>query len=103
MDAAGAERLARTIEHHSHWRQAQSVIDGRQPARDPDRESLVSVGDGIRVYAQQLTRDGGRLSLCKRLVNGVWESGTIRNLAPEALNRDGERLGGDRKTASSTS
>ena len=69
--------LARSIERHSHWRQAESVLDGRQPARDPDCESLVSVGDGIRVYTQQVTRDGSRLSLCKRLVNGIWEHGTV--------------------------
>jgi hypothetical protein len=75
MDATGAEMLALRIEQHSHWRQAESVLDGRQPARDPDRESLVSVGNGIRVYAQQVTRDGSRLSLCKRLVNGIWEPG----------------------------
>ena len=69
--------LARSIEQHSHWRQAESVLDGRQPARDPDCESLVSLADGIRVYAQQVTRDGSRLSLCKRLVDGIWEHGTI--------------------------
>ncbi len=79
MDPTGAETLARTIEQHSHWRQAESVLDGRQPARDPDRESLITVGDGIRVYAQERrTRDGSTLSLCKRLVNGIWEPGTIR-------------------------
>jgi hypothetical protein len=67
--------LAWRIEQQGHWRQAESVLDGRQPARDPDRESLVSVGDRIRVYAQLVSRNGGRLRLCKRLVNGVWEPG----------------------------
>ena len=71
--------LARRIEQHSHWCQAESARDGRQPARDPDRESLVSLGSGIRVYAQQVTRDGSSLSLCKRLVNGIWERGTIES------------------------
>jgi hypothetical protein len=50
------------------------VLDGRRPARDPDREFLVSAGDRIRVYAQHVTRNGGRLRLCGRLVDGVWES-----------------------------
>ena len=53
------------------------MLDGRQPARDPDREFLVSAGDRIRVHAQQVTRNGGTLRLCRRLVNGVWEPGTI--------------------------
>lgn len=81
MDGAGAEVLALRIEQHSHWRQAGSVLDGRLPARDPDRESLVSVGNGIRVYAREVTRDGNRLRLCKRLVNGIWETGTIGTCA----------------------
>ena len=69
--------LALRIEQHSHWRQAPSVLDGRQPARDPDRESLVGLRDGIRLYSQQVTRDGKLLRVCKRLVDGVWEQGTI--------------------------
>jgi hypothetical protein len=76
MDAAGAEMLAWRIEQHGHWKQAQSVLDGRQPASDPDRADLVSVGDGIRIYSLNYTHNGtGRL--CKRLVNGVWEHGMI--------------------------
>jgi hypothetical protein len=76
VDAAGAEMLAWRIEQHSHWRQAQSVLDGRQPATDPDRADLVSVGDGIRIYSQSYTFNGsGRL--CKRLVNGIWEHGSF--------------------------
>ena len=68
--------LAWRIEQHGHWKQAQSVLDGRQPASDPDRADLVSVGDGIRVYSVSYTQNGtGRL--CKRLVNGVWEHGMI--------------------------
>ncbi len=81
MDGAGAEVLARSIEQHTHWRQAEAVLDGRLPARDPDRESLVSVGRGIRVYAHQVTRDGNALRLCKRLVDGIWEPGTIEACA----------------------
>ncbi len=77
MDGAGAEVLVRTIEQQSHWRQAEAVLDGRLPARDPDRESLVSLGRGIRVYAHQVTRNGNALRLCKRLVDGIWEHGTI--------------------------
>jgi hypothetical protein len=79
MDAAGAEILAWSIEQQGHWCQAESVLDGRQPPRDPDRESLVSVGDGIRVYAEKMTRSGSRLRLCMRLVDGASEPGAIED------------------------
>jgi hypothetical protein len=76
VDAAGAVRLRWRIEQQQHWRQAQAVIDGRQPAIDPDSDDLQSVGDGIRLYSARFTRDG-TLRLCKRLVDGVWEHGTL--------------------------
>jgi hypothetical protein len=53
--------IASRIEQRTHWCQAESVLDGCQPPRDPDRESLVSVGDGIRIYAEQITRSGSTL------------------------------------------
>ena len=72
--------LAWRIEQHGHWKQAQSVLDGRQPASDPDRADLVSVGDGIRIYSLSYTHNGtGRL--CKRLVNGVWEHGMVEEVS----------------------
>ena len=52
------------------------MLDGRQPSVDPDMEELVSVGDGIRIYAERSTSEG-KLRLCKRLVDGVWEHGTL--------------------------
>ena len=76
MDAVGAAKLRWRIEQQQHWRQAQAVLDGRQPSVDPDMEELVSVGDGIRIYAERATSEG-RLRLCKRLVEGVWEHGTL--------------------------
>ena len=76
MDAAGAAKLRWRIEQQQHWRQAKAVLDGRQPSVDPDMEELVSVGEGIRVYAERDTSEG-RLRLCKRLTDGVWESGTL--------------------------
>ncbi len=76
MDAAGAVKLRWRIEQQQHWRQAQAVLDGRQPGTDPDTEQLVSIGDGIRIYAERVTRDR-TVRVCKRLVAGVWEAGTI--------------------------
>ena len=78
VDAAGAERLRWRIEQQQHWRLAEAVLDGRQPAMDPDGEDLVSVGDGIRIYSERYTPDG-QTHLCKRLVNGVWEHGTLED------------------------
>lgn len=76
MDAAGAEKLRLRIEQQQHWRQAQAVGDGRQPATDPDGATLERLGDGIRVYGTRVTR-GGLLTVCKRLIDGVWELGTL--------------------------
>jgi hypothetical protein len=76
MDAAGAERLRWRIEQQQHWRQAPAVLDGRQPPTDPDLEELEKVDDGIRLYASRNTRDGV-MRVCKRLVGGVWEHGTV--------------------------
>src|SRR5690348_14289050 len=76
VDAAGAAKLRWRIEQQQHWRQAQAVLDGRQPSVDPDMEELVSVGDGIRIYSERKTSEG-QLRLCKRLVEGVWETSTF--------------------------
>ena len=85
MDAAGAEWLRWRIEQQQHWRKAEAVLDGRQPAVDPDTDDLVSIGEGIRIYSQRHTRDGV-IHLCKRLVNGVWEHGTIEAGLDELVN-----------------
>jgi hypothetical protein len=76
VDAAGAEHLRWRIEQQQHWRQAQAVLNGRQPSVDPDLEDLTSVGDGIRIYSERFTGEG-RIRLCKRLVDGVWEHGSL--------------------------
>jgi hypothetical protein len=76
MDAAGAEKLRWRIEQQQHWQQAQSVLDGRQPSVDPDQNDLVELGEGLRIYSSRATREGA-VRLCKRLVGGVWEHGTL--------------------------
>jgi hypothetical protein len=76
VDAAGAAKLRWRIEQQQHWRQAPAVQDGRQPSVDPDMEELTMVGDGLRVYAERRTSEGV-LRMCKRLVNSVWENGTL--------------------------
>jgi hypothetical protein len=43
---------------------------------DPDMDDLVSVGAGLRVYTERRTSEGV-LRLCERLVEGVWENGTL--------------------------
>jgi hypothetical protein len=76
VDAAGAENLRWRIEQQQHWRQAPAVLDGRLPSVDPDLNDLVDFGDGVRLYSSRMTRDG-IVRLCKRLVDGVWEHGTV--------------------------
>src|SRR5436309_2735029 len=94
MDAAGAGELQRRIEEHQHWRQAEAVRDGHQPAADPDAQELEEIRDGIRLYGweEQSTVDGtaARVSLriVKRLVDGHWE----RDEVPD------DRLGGASRT-----
>jgi hypothetical protein len=76
VDAAGAERLRWRIEQQQHWRQAAAVLDGRQPSTDPDLEQLETVHDAIRLYNTRMTRQG-EVRMCKRLVDGVWEHGSL--------------------------
>lgn len=63
MDGNGARHLRRRLESHEHWRQAEAVQTGAQPAGDPDVHELVEFAEGIRRY-----RDG----FSKRLVDGRW-------------------------------
>jgi hypothetical protein len=60
-----ARLLARRIEQQQHWRQAEAVRSGDQPANDPDADSLVDVAEGLRLYARHV-------GLRKRLVDGRW-------------------------------
>jgi hypothetical protein len=82
MDATSAETLRIRIESQNHWRQADAVVRGAQPATDPDGSHLEELRDGIRVYAtreqERRVVDGrpARVTqrLTKRLVSGWWET-----------------------------
>ena len=81
MDANGARELSRRLEAQEHWRQAPAVQAGEQPGSDPDGQDLEELGDGIRLYRRETEPGmvGGRDSrvahrLCKRLVDGRWET-----------------------------
>jgi hypothetical protein len=80
MDANGARELSKRLEAQRHWRQAAAVQQGDQPAADPDAPDLVEMADGIRRYRRESggTPANGANSaadrLCKRLVNGRWET-----------------------------
>ena len=80
MDAAGAELVRQRIEEQAHWRQAEAVREGRQPASDPDRASLEEMGTDVRIYGIQRRHefcDGVHTLMTyrsvKRLVRGAWE------------------------------
>ena len=72
MDAAGAQELQRRLAAHAHWRQAEAVLDGRQPPADPDAPELEEIGEGLRLY-----RRSSGFRTVKRLVGGRWERGEI--------------------------
>jgi hypothetical protein len=65
------------------------VQNGEQPAADPDAQDLEELGDGIRLYGRetQFSRVNGTDSgvthrLCKRLVDGRWETSFEVDPAP---------------------
>ena len=102
MDAAGAGELQKRIEEHQHWRQAEAVRDGRQPAADPDAQELEEIGDGLRLYGweQQRARVAGgaaivSLRLVKRLVDGHWERDAVPDDRPGGASRNGLAQPGD--------
>ncbi len=102
MDAAGAGELQKRIEEHQHWRQAEAVRDGRQPAADPDAQELEEIGDGLRLYGWEQQRapvDGGAaivsLRLVKRLVDGHWERDAVPDDRPGGASRNGFAQSGD--------
>jgi len=76
VDPAGSEQLRLRIEQQAHWREARSVLDGRQPAIDPDGHDLERMEVGLRLYAPRLAR-GRVIRQCKRLIDGVWISSTL--------------------------
>jgi hypothetical protein len=81
MDSSGARELRKRLEAQEHWRQAEAVRCGEQPAADPDVQELEELGDGLRIYGretQQTTLEGKPAivtqRLCKRLTEGRWET-----------------------------
>ena len=81
MDVNGARELSKRLEAQQHWRQATAVQQGEQPAADPDASDLVEMADGVRLYRQESsgipangTKNSAAGRLCKRLVNGRWET-----------------------------
>jgi hypothetical protein len=81
MDANGARELSKRLEAQLHWRQAAAVQQGEQPAADPDASDLVEMADDIRRYRREPdgtpaygTKSSAAERLCKRLVNGRWET-----------------------------
>ena len=101
MDAAGAGELQRRIEEHQHWRQAEAVRDGRQPASDPDAQELEEIRDGIRFYGRErrATGDGAAtivsVRVVKRLVDGHWERDAVPDDRPGGASRNGFAQPGD--------
>ena len=81
MDGNGARELHKRLQAQEHWRQAEAVQRGEQPAADPDAHELEELGDGVRRYGretQRTTVDGAPALVthrfCKRLVGGRWET-----------------------------
>ena len=80
MDAAGAELIRQRIEQHEHWKQAPAVRDGEQSPVDPDRDELLELVEGTRIYGLQERHEivEGAHALTtyrvqKRIVGGHWE------------------------------
>lgn len=82
MSSQGAQILRARLEQQEHWRQAEAVRNGGQPAVDPDAWELEELGEGLRLYA---TREQHRRVVnghdelvverfTKRLVDGRWET-----------------------------
>jgi hypothetical protein len=81
MDANGARELSKRLEAQEHWRQADAVLSGEQPASDPDAQDLEELGEGVRRYGvetQRTTFEGLPAlvthRLFRRLVDGRWET-----------------------------
>ena len=81
MDIEGARILSERIAQQRHWAQAEAVLDGRNPAVDPDAHRLTEMRPGLRVYDAEVLPtivDGRQATLtrffCKLLVYGEWRS-----------------------------
>jgi hypothetical protein len=80
MDIEGARILSERIAQQRHWAQAAAVIDGRNPAVDPDAHRLTEMHEGLRVYNTEVLPtivDGRPATLrrvfCKALQDGEWQ------------------------------
>jgi hypothetical protein len=89
MDTNGARHLAVRIAQQQHWELAQAVRDGRQPSSDPDGEELEALGDGLRLYAAEVTDSAnGRRAVqrfLKTIVDGSWELAAIDERSEASL------------------
>lgn len=82
MDSKGAQTLRARLEQQEHWRQAEAVERGEQPATDPDAWDLEELKEGLRLYGireehRQLVDGRPALviqRLTKRLVDGRWDT-----------------------------
>jgi hypothetical protein len=81
MDIEGARILSDRIAQQRHWAEADAVLDGRNPAVDPDAHRLTEMHAGLRVYDTEVlpTIIEGRPArltrvFCKELVDGAWRS-----------------------------
>jgi hypothetical protein len=80
MDSKGAQTLRARLEQQEHWRQAEAVERGEQPATDPDVWDLEELGEAFRGYGireEHREQVDGRPALViqrltKRLVGGWW-------------------------------
>jgi hypothetical protein len=88
MDIEGARILSNRIAQHRHWAQADGVVDGRNPAVDPDAHRLTEMRNGVRVYDAEVlpTIVEGRPAtltrvFCKELVDGEWRPFVDERLA----------------------
>jgi hypothetical protein len=79
MDIEGARILSERIAQQRHWAQADAVIEGSNPAVDPDAHRLTEMRPGLRIYDTEVLRtilDGRPATLtrvfCKELRDGEW-------------------------------
>lgn len=86
MDANGARELSKRLEQQEHWRQAEAVRAGRQPATDPDSSELEEVVDDVRYYGreqQRMTVDGRPALVTSRMTKTIVDGEWVRSLVPE--------------------
>ena len=85
MDAEGARELRKRLDEQEHWRRADAVCHGSQPATDPDSAELEAIDGDVRTYGldeERILVDGLRavvtLRMIKTLIDGRWETSYAR-------------------------